>query len=228
MISYLDKLNLRPQERRLVVGVGIAIFVVLNIWLVWPHFGDWARVKGDLQKAQGDLARYKQKIAQVDGTNGFAAILKRLEGEGAQTIVADEQEIQLIRTVQNQVQQSKVTMTGMTAVTHSSSGQATNEFFEEQSIKITVSTGEQELVDFLLNIGAGSSMIRVRDMDLRPADQNRYRLQGTITLSANYQKKQPGKSSAPAAKPAAKPAVTPAKPAASAPSTRPPASTKKP
>ncbi|MEO6034508.1 MAG: hypothetical protein ABIQ35_04560, partial [Verrucomicrobiota bacterium] len=58
-----------------------------------------------------------------------------------------------------------------------------------QSIQISVNTGEKELVDFLLNIGSGSSMIRVRDLDLKPADQNRYRLQGRITLSANYQKK---------------------------------------
>jgi hypothetical protein len=99
-------------------------------------------------------------------------------------------------------------------VNHSNSGQSTNDFFEEQSIRIDINTGEKELVDFLLNIGAGSSMIRVRDMDLRPADQNRYRLQGSVTLSANYQKKQPTRSSAAAAKPAAKPIAKPAVPAA--------------
>jgi hypothetical protein len=100
-------------------------------------------------------------------------------------------------------------------VTESNNSQTTNEFFQEQSIPITVNTGEKELVDFLLDIGSGSSMIRVRDMNLRPADQNRYRLQGTITLSANYQKKPVPKAAAPAttkpstttAKPAAKPAV---------------------
>jgi Tfp pilus assembly protein PilO len=222
MSSYLDKMNLRPQERRLVVGVIIVIFVVLNIWLVWPHFGDWGRVKGDLEKAQRDLIRYQQKIAQAGGPNGFEAQLKKLEGEGAQNVVADEQEIQLLRTVQSQVQQSKVTVTQYGAVNRSTTGQTTNEFFEEQSIRINISTGEKELVDFLLNIGAGSSMIRVRDMDLRPADQNRYRLQGAITLSANYQKKQAVKPAASAAKPAA-PAVKP--PAGVKP---PPASVKKP
>lgn len=212
MSSYLDKMNLRPQERRLVVGVFIVIFIVLNIWLVWPHFGDWSRVKADLEKGQRNLVLYQKKIAQVGGTNGFEAQLKKLEGEGAQNIVADEQEIQLLRTVQNQVQQSKITVTRYGEVKRSTTGQSTNEFFEEQSIRIDINTGEKELVDFLLNIGAGSSMIRVRDMDLRPADQNRYRLQGAITLSANYQKKQAGKPAAPAAKPAAKPATPAVKP----------------
>lgn len=215
MSSYLDKLNLRPQERRLVVGIFVMVFVVLNIWLVWPRFGDWGRVRGALMKAQDNLSRNNKKIAQATGTNGFEAKLKKLEGEGA-SVVVDEQDIQLIRTVQNQIRESNVTMTGLTPLPRTA-GQSTNEFFEEQSIKITVNTGEQELVNFLLNIGSGSSMIRVRDLDLKPADQNRYRLQGTITLSANYQKKpvaKPGTGTAPAAKPATpaiKPAVAPAK-----------------
>ena len=38
MNSYLDKLNLRPQERRLLVLVGLIVFVVLNFWFVRPHF----------------------------------------------------------------------------------------------------------------------------------------------------------------------------------------------
>ncbi len=44
---------------------------------------------------------------------------------------------------------------------------------------------------FLHALGSGDSMIRVRDMDLRP-DPPRYRLNGTITLVASYQKKPRG------------------------------------
>ena len=43
MTSYLDRLNLRPFEKRLVVGVGAVLFVVLNAWFVFPHFSDLAR-----------------------------------------------------------------------------------------------------------------------------------------------------------------------------------------
>ena len=208
MASFLDKMNLRPQERRLVVIVLIVIFVVLNIWLVWPRFGDWAKVKADLAKAQRNLILYNQKIAQVEGTNGLKARLNKLEGEGAQSLVVDEQELQLLRTVQKQVQEAQITVNKYDPVMRTTSGQATNEFFEEQSIKLAINTGEKELVDFLLKIGSDGSMIRVRDLDLKPADQNRYRLQGSMTLSANYQKKQASKPSAAAAKPAM-PAVKP-------------------
>ncbi len=215
MSSYLDKLNLRPQERRLVVGIFVLIFIVLNVVLVWPRFGDWKKVKGDLAKAHSNLDRFNEKIAKVGGPNGFESKLKKLEGEGT-SVVANEQEVQLLRTVQTKVAENKVTVSGYGQITKQSGGQ-TNEFFEEQSITINVNTGEKELVDFLLDIGSGSSMIRVRDLRLQPADQNRYRLQGTITLSANYQKKA-------ATTAAVRPTpVTPAKPTTTAtpPATKP-------
>lgn len=211
MSSYFDKLNLRPQERRLVVGILVVIFVVLNVLLVWPRFSDWNRVKAELEKDQKILADYNKKIAKAEGAAGFKVKLKQLEGEDAQNIISDEQEIQLLRTVQSQVQASKIVVSSYSPITRSGNLQNTNEFFEEQSLKISVNTGEEELVAFLLNIGSGSSMIRVRDLDLKPADQNRYRLQGTITLSANFQKKAATKPAVAAAKPVptAKPSVKP-------------------
>ncbi len=189
MTSYFDKLNLRPQERRLVVGILVVIFLVLNVVFVWPRFSDWNRVQAELVKNQGNLKRNNETIAKVEGPTGFKSKLKVLEGEDAQNIISDEQEIQLLRTVQSQVQASKIMVNSYSPISRSSNLQNTNEFFEEQSIKLSVNTGEEELVAFLLKIGSGGSMIRVRDLNLKPADQNRYRLQGTITLSANYQKK---------------------------------------
>ena len=46
MTSYLDRLNLRPFEKRLVVGVGAVLFVVLNAWFVVPHFSDLSQARG--------------------------------------------------------------------------------------------------------------------------------------------------------------------------------------
>ena len=39
MKKYLSQL--RPIERRLVIGVVVVMFLVLNWLLVWPHFSDW-------------------------------------------------------------------------------------------------------------------------------------------------------------------------------------------
>ena len=65
---------------------------------------------------------------------------------------------------------------------------------------ISVQSGEAQLVDFLYNLGSGNSLIRVRDLTLRP-DPPRQQLSGTVKLVASYQKNPP-KKAAPAASPA--------------------------
>ena len=42
--------HLRPLERRLAVGVAVILILVLNWWLIWPHFSDW----GNLRRREGD------------------------------------------------------------------------------------------------------------------------------------------------------------------------------
>jgi hypothetical protein len=82
----------------------------------------------------------------------------------------------------------------------------TNAYFDEQAIVVSMTTAEKDLVAFLLALGAGNSMIRVRDMDLRP-DPPQQRLIGSITLVASYQKKTPpAKPSPTSSKPSPQPA----------------------
>ena len=45
MSSYLDRLNLRPFEKRLVVGVGVVLFIVVNAVFVVPHFSDLSQAR---------------------------------------------------------------------------------------------------------------------------------------------------------------------------------------
>jgi hypothetical protein len=63
----------------------------------------------------------------------------------------------------------------------------TNTFFEELTLPIRLTTAEKELVDFLFQLGSGDSMIRVRDLDLRPGVPPT-NLFGQITLVATYQR----------------------------------------
>ena len=59
MSAAASKLNLRPQERRLIVLVAIVLFVVLNVWLVWPLFGDWGRYQMNQLRARRTLDTYR-------------------------------------------------------------------------------------------------------------------------------------------------------------------------
>ena len=65
MTSSLDKLNLRPFEKRLVVGVGVVLFVVLNLWFVVPHFSDLSQAKERRADAIRKLDRWKAEIDQA-------------------------------------------------------------------------------------------------------------------------------------------------------------------
>ena len=70
MNSFLDRLNLRPQERRLVVGVLVIVFVVVNLWFVWPHAGD-LKIARAFFSVIGDAERERQALDGLQQARGF-------------------------------------------------------------------------------------------------------------------------------------------------------------
>ena len=212
MTNIFDKLKLRPFERRLVVVIGIVLFLVAQFLFIWPHFGALKRVNTSREVAKLELLKFSDEFSQ---TNKFAAELRKLEGGGA-TVLPEDQSSDLLRNIQNQASQ-----TGVVPQNVSKTFTRTNDnFFLEQSVTVTTLSTEEQLLNFLYNLGSGSSLIRVRDLTLRP-DQSRTKLSATIKLVASYQKKPAVRAAAPAtAAPAAiKPPVPAApKPAAPQPS----------
>lgn len=188
MSSALDKLNMKPGEKRLLVGIGIVLFGVLNVMFVFPRFGEMARIQNETEDIENTIFRYEGTIAKKDA---YQTRLNELQGQGSQVILG-EQALQLQMTVQSQALQSGVTINRYSPINRSTG--ATNAFFNEQSIVVTYDTGYKQLIDFLVRLADHESMIRVRSMDIKP-DPSRQRLQGSITLVASYQKG--GKSSAP-------------------------------
>jgi hypothetical protein len=208
MNNYLSRLN--PAERRFVVAVGLIFFLVINIFWIWPHFSDWGNLNRRMDKANGTLTKYSQAIEQKPK---LEAELKKLASEGSY-VPPEDHAIQFLRTIQVQAAQSGVGFQGS-----SRSFNSTNQFFLEQGQTISIVSGEKQLVDFLYNLGSGNSLIRVREISVRP-DQARQQLNASITLVASYQKT--SKAPVPAAKPAAAPVTKPAtapKPAPAKPAT---------
>ena len=203
MNKLFDKLNLRPQERRLVVLIFFVVFVVLQFWFVRPYFKEWGRLQGEIEKTRTSLALQKSEMAKVSGQAGYEARLKKLEGEGSQ-IGSAMSALDLQSRILSQVGQSGVYQNGLTPVR--SGLQKPGDFFEEQSFTLTFSgTGEPELVDFLYNMGSGASLVRVRDLSISP-DAGQFKLSGRVTLTASFQKKPPVAAAAKPAAPVAKPA----------------------
>jgi Tfp pilus assembly protein PilO len=204
--------NLRPLEKRLVVAVGSVLFIVLNFWFVIPRFSDLSKADMRIGKAKKTLNDF---LKEINRKPFYQSNINFMQGEGL-SVPQEDQAFSFVSAINNQAMQSGVDLSGTGKIRSD-----TNQFFLELSQTINVVSTATNLVDFLYNLGAGNSLIRVRDLSLRP-DPPRQRLLGSIKLVANYQRKVPIKTSTPAtggksAAPAPKTATTPEKSSTTAP-----------
>ncbi|HVV01679.1 MAG TPA: hypothetical protein VHH88_09985 [Verrucomicrobiae bacterium] len=186
------------MEKRMVAGIGIAVFILINLWFVVPHFSDWGDVQARNAKAQRTLQVFQNEINQRPT---YERMLASFEGEG-QNVPAEDQSIHFSGLIQ-----SEALRAGVAILSTARQTTTTNQFFLELSQTIRVQSREQPLVDFLYNLGSSNSMIRVRDLTINP-DQARQQLIANIKLVASYQKKTASRSTTSATK--EKPKTTPA------------------
>ncbi|MGV3772280.1 MAG: hypothetical protein ACO1QB_05220 [Verrucomicrobiales bacterium] len=194
MKSYFDKLNLRPQERRLVVIVGLIFFVVLNIWFIFPKFGEWSLVSARMNLERQNLEKFQTEIAKRPQ---YEARLNELQSGGSEFLTND---LQFMRIVQGQASSAGLQVNSFQARAPVA-GRQTTQFYQELGLNLNYTSGGKELVNFLVGIAAQNYMIRVREMNVRP-DPSQTRLMGNLTLIANLQTNAPARPAAPAARPA--------------------------
>jgi hypothetical protein len=216
--TFFDKLNMRPGERRLVVIVGIVVFLVLNLVFIWPNFGAYAKVNAQITRSQTDLRRFTMEVNNKDR---YERELKNLQTAGG-FVAQDDQTLQLQIEVANQARANQVNVLRTDPAPRMTTGR-TNAFFDESSVVINVSTSETNLVDFLYNLSSrNTSLIRVRSMTLSP-EPSRFRLQGTLTHVESFQKKPPVRPAVAAVAPVTKPTAKPAPKAKPVETNKPPA-----
>jgi type II secretory pathway component PulM len=174
--------QLRPLERRLVVAAAVVVFLVLNAVFIWPHYSDWGNLSGRLEEAKRKLKLYQ---TAVDQTATYEAQVKKFASQG-ESVAPDDQAINFTRSIQSQSIASGVQLQN----TSRQITRTNDAFFVEQVQNISVLATEEQLVNFLYNLGSGASMIRVRDLELQP-DVSRQRLSASIKLVASYQKNSP-------------------------------------
>ncbi|MFO1460946.1 MAG: hypothetical protein U1G08_16265 [Verrucomicrobiota bacterium] len=203
MMKWLDKLNLQPTERRwLLVGL-VVLAVVVNYWIVWPFFGRWKEVQLDIEKLTANQLKYEKEIRNK---GGYEKQLKELQLAGAE-VPQEEQANRLQSMIQSKAAEYGVTVGNIRPIATSARTGQTNAFFEENQMTAEVTASEPELVNFLHSLGAGNSLIRVRDISRLRLDASQTKLQTTLTIVASYQKK-------PKAPPAAPASAKPSRPAA--------------
>ena len=178
MKKYFEQL--RPQERRLVVGVAVLLVAVLNWVFIWPHFSDWSNYRGRLNRAETKLKNYRAAVAQLPE---LQKQMKVFEGAG-EFVTLEDQGVDFMRTIQTESSRSGVALENASRP----STKTNDVFFVEQVQNINVLAPEENLVNFLYRLGSGSSMIRVLDLEMQP-DPPHQRLSANIRLTASYQKK---------------------------------------
>ncbi len=209
MTNFLDRYNLRPQEKRIVIVAAFVVFILLNFWVVTPHFGDWSYFQEEIRKTRHKLKVAHDEIERVKGPDGYEAKLKHLENEGAQ-VLAEEQAIKFGVSVSAIGRESGIGVPDVVGNVTDSTDVTTSKFFTEKSLSITFQRAEEsKLVGFLYSLGANSSMLRVKDLILKPTP-NQVQLEARMTIVASYLKNPSKPAPAPAVKapaPVQKPAV---------------------
>jgi Tfp pilus assembly protein PilO len=177
MKRYFEQL--RPMERRLAVGVIVVLILVFNYVEIWPHFSDWGNAEAKTRQARQTLKQYQDAIAQ---TPNYQRLLKKFESQGG-VVALEDQQVDMMRTVS---QQSAATGTAIVSASRSIT-RTNNLFFVEQVQTINVVATDEQLVNFLYDLGNDPAMIRVRDLELQP-DGPRQHLNAAVQLVASYQK----------------------------------------
>src|SRR5258706_8743316 len=142
MNSFLDRFNLSPTERRFVVIVAIVVFAALNVWFVWPEFGSVGRWEQRQRDAENRLNTFK---AEVERKPVYERLYKDLSTRGG-SVATEEQALRFQQEIRSQAVLSQVGVIRYDPTQRGPSTGRTN-FFEEQTQVITVTTGEEELID---------------------------------------------------------------------------------
>ncbi len=201
MNDWLNRLNLQPQERRLVLGGIVIVALVLNYWLIWPYFSEWSKLNADMAKVESRKTVY---LGEINKKALYERQLKDLEKSGAGEVLEEDQDNRVTSTIFTQAATHNVTVIRNVPVGNPG---ATNLFFNEVARSVELIASEGDLVSFLQELGTGDSMIRVRDISRLRLDGSQTKLQTTLTLVASFQKKM--KAVAPPSKPSTASVVKP-------------------
>lgn len=184
MSTWLDKLNLQPQERRGVLIGLVLLALVFNYWFVWDYFGEWPKVNAALDKADAKCETFRKGI---EHGKEYSKRLAELEKKGAAGVLEEDQANRVQSTITTEAFNHHVVLISNNVQPN---GGATNSFFKTVTAKLEINAGEEDIIGFLYALGTGDSMIRVQDMINLGLDATQQKLKARMTLVASFQKKE--------------------------------------
>lgn len=199
MTSWFDRLGLQPGERRMVLGAMVVFVALMSYWFLWPKVDEYGKIERSLEETARLRTRY---LSETTKTNTYAQRLRELQTSGAQ-LAGEDAANRLQADINREASNTGVQINSMIPSTVSAriAGGQTNQFFDDIQVTVSLSAGEQELVDFLYALGSGASMVRVRDVSNLRLDPSQTRLTSTLTFVASVQKKVAPAAAVPGRKP---------------------------
>ena len=177
MTGMLDKIGVKPQERRPVIFLLMGFFVIGNV--AWGVMGpDLFELK---QRRDGFLSQNKSIAGLDKRLKNLKTEVKTLRGmEDMKFATGVDHARNLMDTLEKKARRSGLN------ITRSRKGSArSSKEFEEFKRIITFESDTIELVDFLKNVSEEQSMIRVSDMKIIPTPDRR-KLKVDLTFVASF------------------------------------------
>ena len=180
MIEALNRIGVRPQERRSVILLLLGFLVVGNV--VWLFMGP------ELLGLQTSLKDFEEKNKEMAV---LPDLVEKLENE-VKTLTTETGAVtdgrhaqQLVKNIDSKARRMQLNFTRSKEL--GSSSRKKNQDFEEAKRQVTFQSDLIDLVVFLKKIADDKSMIRVSKMDIKPT-RDRQNLAVDLTFTASYPK----------------------------------------